>query len=167
MELGEERMFCGFLLDLSERKQLLSRIENERNLVKGIQDASLDPVFQVNEHGIIQLVNNAATTQFGWSREEFVGSNINMIVGGEHASRHDQYMERYLRTGETRVMGTKRILPARRKDGSEFAIQLSLVDVPVEHGEERMFCGFILDVNDQQMLESWMKQFPGFRNRYH
>jgi len=167
VEHGEERMFCGFIVDLTEQKELQSRIETERNLVKGILNASLDPLFQINERGIIQMVNKAATTQFGWSREEFVESNISMIVGGEHARKHDQYMERYLRTGETRVMGTKRILPARRKDGSEFTIQLSLVevDVPVEHGEERMFCGFVLDLTDQADLQKWMASFPGVKNR--
>jgi PAS domain S-box-containing protein len=168
VEHGDERMFCGFILDLTEQKRLIFKIKQERNLVQSILNASLDPLFQVNEKGIIQMVNKAATTQFGWTQDEFIGNNISMIVGREHADKHDAYMERYLRTGETRVMGTKRILPARRKDGSEFTIQLSLVevDVPVEHGKERMFCGFILDVSDQQMLQSWISQFPGFRNRY-
>lgn len=168
VEHGDERMFCGFILDLTEQKRLVSKMKQERNLVQSILNATLDPLFQINEHGIIQLVNKAATTQFGWTREEFLGNNISMIVGKEHTDKHNAYMERYLQTGETRVMGTKRILPARRKDGSEFTIQLSLVevDVPVEHGEERMFCGFILDVSDQQMLQSWMSEFPGFRNRY-
>jgi two-component system sensor kinase FixL len=109
-------------------------------------------------------VNKAATTQFGWTRDEFIGSNISMIVGGEHARKHDAYMERYLQTG---VMGTKRIFPARRKDGSEFTIQLSLVeiDVQVEHGQERLFCGFVLDLTDQKDLQQWIEMFPGVKNR--
>ena len=54
-------------------------------------------------------------------------------------------------------MGTKRILPARRKDKSEFMIQLSLVEV--EHGgEERIFCGFILDLPE---MDDWMGGAPG------
>jgi len=97
-------------------------------LVESILNAALDPLFQVNEHGVIQMVITAATSQFGWTRDEFIGSDISMIVGPEHASQHDQYMKRYLKTGEARVMGTKRELPAIWKEGSKFIIQLSLVE---------------------------------------
>jgi PAS domain S-box-containing protein len=140
-------------------------LEQERKLVTGIIDASLDPLFQVNEKGIIQLVNKAATTQFGWTRDEFIGSNISMIVGGEHAARHGQYMERYLKTGVTRVMGTKRELPARRKDGSEFPIQLSLVEIKADDGDERLFCGFILDLTEQKEHMNEIERREAFTNK--
>jgi len=87
-----------------------------------------------------------------------------MIVGGEHASKHGQYLERYLRTGEARVMGTKRELPARRKDGSELTIQLSLVEVPVKEGQARMFCGFILDLTEQKEHLSEIQRRESFTN---
>ena len=73
VEHGDERMFCGFILDLTEQKRLVSKMKQERNLVQSILNATLDPLFQINEHGIIQLVNKAATTQFGWTRDEFIG----------------------------------------------------------------------------------------------
>lgn len=145
------------LLFCCPKKELEGQIEKERNIIKGILDASLDPLFQINEKGIIQIVNKAATFQFGWTKSEFIGQNISMIVGKEHASKHDQYMQRYLQTGEARVMGTRRIIPARRKDGSEFMTQLSLVEVETEVGEERLFCGFILDIPD---LDDWAEDDP-------
>lgn len=113
------------LLFCSLQQELMGKIEKERSIIKGILDASLDPIFQINQQGIIHLVNTAAAAQFQWTEQEFVGSNISIIVGGKHANNHDSYMKRYLETGETRVIGTKRILPAKRKDGSEFMIQLS------------------------------------------
>jgi PAS domain S-box-containing protein len=85
-----------------------------------------------------------------------------MIVGKEHASRHDQYLELYLQTGEARVMEKKRELPARRKGGSEFIIQLSLVEVDVADGEERMFCGFVLDFTEQKRHISQIQQRESF-----
>jgi PAS domain S-box-containing protein len=163
---GEERMFCGFVVDLTEQKLRVSNLEKEKNLVAGVIDAALDPLFQVNEKGLIVMVNNAATTQFGWTREEFIGNDITMIVGKEHSpEKHGQYMERYLRTGEARVIGKKRELSARRKDGSEFVIQLSLVEVRVAEGEERMFCGFIVDLTDQKRHSSEIQQREAFTNK--
>lgn len=146
------------LLFCSPQKELQSQIEKERNIIKGILDASLDPLFQTNEKGVIQRVNKAATAQFGWSKQEFIGNNISMIVGKQHAVYHDDYMKRYLETGEARVMGTKRVLPARRKDGSEFMIQLSLVEVETEVGDERLFCGFV--VMDLPGLDDWLENDP-------
>jgi PAS domain S-box-containing protein len=165
VENGDERLFCGFVHDLTEQKALMASIERERNLIAGVIDASLDPLFQVNETGIIQMVNKAASTQFGWTHDEFLGSNINMIVGGEHAARHGQYMERYLKTGEARVMGTKRELPARRKDGSEFIVELSLVEVPVDEGQERIFCGFIFDLTEQKKHLQDIQRREAFTNK--
>ena len=164
-ENGDSRLFCGFVHDLTEQKAFIASIERERNLVTSIIDASLDPLFQVDEKGNIQLVNKAATTQFGWTRDEFIGNNISMIVGGEHSSKHDAYMERYMRTGEARVMGTKRELPARRKDGSEFIVQLSLVEVPVPNGHERMFCGFIVDLTEQKKHIHEIQRRESFTNK--
>lgn len=162
---GDDRLFCGFVHDLTEQKEFLASIERERNLVKGIINAALDPLFQVNETGVIRMTNEAATRQFGWTQEELIGSNISMICGGTHAARHGQYMERYLQTGEARVMGTRRELPARRKDGSEFPIELSLVEVPVEEGEERMFCGFILDLTEQKEHMNEIERRESFTNK--
>jgi PAS domain-containing protein len=88
-----------------------------------------------------------------------------MIVGAEHAARHDQYLERYLRTGEARVMGSKRELSARRKDGSEFIIQLSLVEVHVADGDERMFCGFVVDLTEQKRHVAEMQRRESFTNK--
>lgn len=107
---GEERMFCGFVHDLSRQKR-------DADIMKGTIDTSLDPVLHINENGIIQMVNNAACSHLGWTREELVGENVSLIVGGEHAKQHGKYIERYLETGEKRAMGKKRALTARRKDG--------------------------------------------------
>lgn len=50
-----------------------------------IIEASIDPMFCINERGIIMMVNEAAIRSFGYTREEFISANIQMIVGGGHA----------------------------------------------------------------------------------
>lgn len=132
----QERMFVGFLRDLTE-------IKKRERLSSGIIQAAFDPMFTIDSKGIIQFVNDAALKEFGFTKEEFIGNNISCIVGSEHAPNHDKYIARYLETGEARVMGKKRALKARRKDGSEFPIELGLSGIDVNVGEERMFCGFV------------------------
>lgn len=157
-EEGEERLFTGFLRDLSA-------IKRKQRLTAGILESSFDPIFAINSKGIITMTNDAATKQFGWTKEQFLNQDIAMIVGGGHAVNHSEYIKRYLRTGEKRVMGIRRELSARRADGSEFPIELGLTelkcsDLPGE--EEREFVGFVRDISLQKKQEAELKQKQAF-----
>ena len=107
-------------------------------------EAEFDSLFVINEEGTIEMVNDEASKEFGWTREEFIGNNISMICGGGHGPKHDQYLKNYLKTGIKKVMGKHdRILHARRKDGSEFEISLGITETPGGSGLPRRFCGFV------------------------
>ena len=107
---------------------------------KALIESSPEAMLEIDEKGTIVLANSAATEIFGWTNEELIGSNVNLIVGGDHAKEHSKYLSRYLATGEKRVMGKSRELPARRKDGSEFPIRLGLTEMVLKDGH-RVFCG--------------------------
>eukprot|EP00567_Pseudictyota_dubia_P018336 CAMPEP_0197434062 /NCGR_PEP_ID=MMETSP1175-20131217/1839_1 /TAXON_ID=1003142 /ORGANISM="Triceratium dubium, Strain CCMP147" /LENGTH=1187 /DNA_ID=CAMNT_0042962649 /DNA_START=285 /DNA_END=3848 /DNA_ORIENTATION=- len=108
-----------------------------------VQDA-YDSLFVIDQEGTIEMVNEAAVKEFGWSEEEFLGANIRMVCGGGHGPRHDAYLKRYLQTGEKRVMGKKdRKLIAKRKNGSEFPISLGITETRGGEGQPRRFCGFV------------------------
>lgn len=68
----------------------------------------------------IQTVNSSASRVFGWTESEFLGANISMIVGKEHAAKHDNYVKRVFHLGKPRQ------LYARRRDGSEIPVEPSL-----------------------------------------
>ena len=89
-------------------------------------NSSFDAMFQINERGIIQMVNQAAVDHFGWTKEEFLGNNISMVCAGEHGKKHNQYLQRYIRTGEKRAMGKRRQVNAVRKDGTGMCVCVCL-----------------------------------------
>ena len=111
-----------------------------------ILNASFDPVFAINELGIINTVNDAACRRFGYTKDELIGSNISIICGGGHGRNHDRYIRRYLETKETKVMGKQRELQAKCKDGTEFPIELGIAEVFVGKKQKRYFVGFIRDL---------------------
>mmetsp|Transcript_58995 Transcript_58995/g.144351 ORF Transcript_58995/g.144351 Transcript_58995/m.144351 type:complete len:152 (+) Transcript_58995:1324-1779(+) len=121
-------------------------------LLQGMINASFDSMFEIDESGIIKVVNDSACAMLGYTREEFIGSNISMICGGGEATKHDMYMKRYLDTGVKHVIGRKRQVKCRRKDGSEFDVELGVQEVPLvgSSGEKKAFCGFIRDLTQQQ-----------------
>lgn len=138
---GDPRLFCGFVHDLSMIKKM-------ERITLDIMEASLDPIFLIAESGTIRMVNTAASTHFGFDHDEFIGHNISLIVGGGHDKHHNQYMQNYLATGNTKVIGRLRELPARRKDGSEFPIHLTVVEMKTSEEEERTFCGFVHNLTE-------------------
>ena len=120
-------------------------------LLQGMINASFDSMFEIDESGIIKVVNDSALAMFGYTRDEFIGSNISMICGGGEGPNHDMYMKRYLETGVSHVLGRKRHVKCRRKDGSEFDVELGVQEVPLTaSGGKKAFCGFIRDLTLQQ-----------------
>ena len=99
------------------------------------------------------MVNTSATKTFGWTRTEFMGNNISMICGGGHEHRHASYIARYLATDDTRVIGKNRELVAKKKDGTEFPIELGVVEVDTFAGDVRLFCGFVRDLTNLKAKE--------------
>jgi PAS domain S-box-containing protein len=126
-----------------------------QKLMQATVDASFDAMLSIDSSGIILMTNKAATTLFGYSRDEFLGRNINMICGQEHVSHHDTYLKRYLETGVTKIMGKKREVPARKKTGEEFPVELGIVEV--EACDELIFCAFVKDLSEQKKNEQELK----------
>lgn len=148
---GDVRLFCGFVRDLSD-------LRAREQLAQEIVEVALDPMFQINEEGQILMVNKAAETTFGYARDELIGENVSIICGGSHGPNHQYYLKQYLRTGVAKVIGKYRELPARRKDGTEFPIQLAVVEIQMGNKEnERMFCGFIHDLSRQKRSNDIMR----------
>jgi len=167
----ESGLICGFIRDLSSEKDLEERNENleERNeantrtikvqrkgllvaedTILSILDASFHALFVINQEGIIQLVNDKSSRVFGWTKEEMISRNINMIMPTDVAASHDQYLKNYLRTGIKKMIGTQREVTAQRKDGTTFPCVLGLSEVSKESG---MICGFIRDLTSEKQIQ--------------
>jgi PAS domain S-box-containing protein len=67
--------FVGFVRDITAEKEALDAVKAEQNLLSKILDASFDSLLVINEKGILQTVNEAATKTFGWTKKEFIGRN--------------------------------------------------------------------------------------------
>ncbi len=179
----ESGLICGFIRDLTSEKDLEERNENleERNeantrtikvqrqglldikkgltvaedTILGILDASFHALFVINEEGIIQLVNEKSSEVFGWTKEEMMSRNINMIMPSEVAASHDQYLKNYLRTGIKKMIGTQREVTAQRKNGTTFPCVLGLSEVSKDSG---LICGFIRDLSSEKQIQMELEE---------
>ena len=88
----------------------------------------------VNERGEIEFVNALALSMFGFEREELIGEPVEQLVPERYRIAHPDFRARYFADPRMRPLGTAAELSARRKDGSEFPVEITLSHVRTEDG---------------------------------
>ena len=105
-----------------------------------ILDTVPDAMIVIDEHGIIHSFSSAAERLFGFAPAEVIGTNIKRLMPTPYRENHDGYLERYLRTGERRIIGIGRLVVGERKDGSTFPMELAVGEM--RSSNQRFFTGF-------------------------
>jgi len=116
--------------------------------LRSILDTVLDATIVSDQQGTIVSFNAAAVRQFGYSEDEVVGQNLRMLMPQPYRSEHDGYMNRYLATGEKRIIGVDRVVVGQRKDGSTFPMKLAVGETKT--GGRRFFTGFVRDLTERE-----------------
>ena len=93
-------------------------------IAKAIVDSVLDGIVVADERGTIRSFNLAAQRLFGYSEAEALGQPISLLMPEPHRSQHQQYIGRYLETGDKRIIGVGREVEALRGDGELVPIYL-------------------------------------------
>jgi PAS domain S-box-containing protein len=101
---------------------------------RDLLEAAPDGILEVELDGTIVLLNAAAERMFGYRREELLGQFIEVLVPDSLRQRHHAHRDRYAEHPITRPMGIGLELFARRKDGSQFPVEISLSPIRSSHG---------------------------------
>lgn len=141
--------WLGMNFDISERKKAEDDLCDREARLQAILSTATDAIISIDERGIITQVNPATERMFGYSASEIVGSNIKMLMPSPFRDEHDGYLQRYLQTGERRIIGRSREASARRRDGTIFPVELSVAEID----RERKFTGFIRDITERKKLQ--------------
>lgn len=127
------------------------RLREERARLEAVIGTSADAVITIDQKGIVQSFSRVGEKLFGYRASEVIGHNVSMLMPSPDRQKHDGYLERYLRTGEKRIIGLGRQVDARRKDGSAFPIHLMVGEVT--QAGQRLFTGFIHDMSERVAAE--------------
>ncbi len=98
-------------------------------LTEAILATAADPIIVIDETGVIAVANAATSRLFGFTHEALLGKNVSMLMPEPFRTEHDGYIQHYLETGETKIIGVGREVPAQRSDGSTFPMFLSVSEV--------------------------------------
>src|SRR5205085_2914950 len=108
---------------------------------RSIIQSAVDAIVLIDARGRIEAFNPAAERLFGYSEAYILGRNVSMLMPAPYRDEHDGYLERYLRTGDRRIIGLGREVTGQRRDGSTFPLHLSVGEAIVSG--ERKFTGII------------------------
>lgn len=118
-----------------------------RTLVQFAPDAFL----VTDREGLIVFANAQAERLFGYDRDEFVGSHIERLVPDRYRGTHEDHRHRYVSAPQARPMGIGLQLTARRRDGSEVPVEISLS--PIYSDEDRYVAATVRDVSERRSME--------------
>jgi len=107
-------------------------------------EAAVDTIITIDDQGVIESVNPAAERLFQYKKEEFLGRNVRFLMPEPYRSEHDGYLQRFLRTGERKIIGIGREVVGQRRDGSTFPMHLSVSQFTIDG--QIFFTGIIHDL---------------------
>ncbi|HVM75276.1 MAG TPA: PAS domain S-box protein [Candidatus Saccharimonadales bacterium] len=101
---------------------------------RALLESAPDAMVIANAHGKITLVNAQTESLFGYTREELLGQSVEILIPERYHGRHEHYRQDYGKTPRLRPMGAGRELFGRRKDGTEFPVEISLSPFRTQDG---------------------------------
>lgn len=135
--------------------------ENPTNLPEGIfrliVEAAPNAIVATAPSGEILLVNAQAEHLFGYPRQEMLGQSVEMLVPQRFRTEHPHFRAKFFHTPMRRAMGAGRELYARRKDGTEFPVEIGLT--PVETPEGLLVLSAIVDITLRKRAEESLREF--------
>jgi PAS domain S-box-containing protein len=143
-------------VEQQQSELLTSQLQAEHNLRLVIESAP-NGVVMVNADGEMVLVNAQTEKLFGYAREELLGQPVELLVPERLREKHPGYRSDFFSNPAARSMGVGRDLHGRRKDGSEFPVEIGLA--PIETDEGLFVVSAIVDITERKRLEEGIRKF--------
>jgi PAS domain S-box-containing protein len=121
-------------------------------LARSALDAAPDAMIIIDSDGIVRFANRQVSAVFGHSREEIIGQSVEQLMPERFRARHVGHRRSYVESLRVRPMGAGLELFGRRRDGSEFPVEISLS--PIDAGEQALVAAAIRDVTERKRVEA-------------
>jgi len=147
--------------DITERKLASEKEEQTRALLlaenrfRELIENAPDAILQVDSSGRILIANRTAELMFGYTREELLGANVDILVPVMARGRHMQHRASFAKSPQMRPMGRGMELSAMRKDGLEIPVEISLS--PSHRNDGINVTAVVRDVSERRQSERQMR----------
>lgn len=133
------------------RRQVEEEVRVSEARFRGLIESAPDAIVITNAEGRIVLVNAQAELWFGYTRDELFNQPVEVLVPERFRTHHESYRQAYTEHPVVRPMGVGLDLYARRKDGSDFPVEINLS--PLETKKEKLVTSIIRDISARRLAE--------------
>ncbi len=151
------RDVSGQRLVETEQARLLHQAEEAERRFRSLVESAPDAIVIVDSAGCLTLVNRRVEELFGFQREELIGQPVEVLIPERLRETHVVHRAGYLRNPRTRPMGEGLLLAARRRDGTEFPVEISLS--PTTFNGDLQVTAILRDVTSRRELERQKDEF--------
>ncbi|MGH7831575.1 MAG: sensor histidine kinase, partial [Candidatus Binatia bacterium] len=123
---------------------------------RAVAETANDAIVSADSNGNITYFNSGAERMFGYSGGDAVGKPLTVLMPERFHPRHQEGLKRFLSTGEARVVGKTVELVGRRKDQTEFPLELSLASW--KNDTETFFTGILRDITDRKRADEEIRK---------
>jgi PAS domain S-box-containing protein len=159
LESAEGTLVTAAIRDISVRKAAEKHLAQMEGRYRGLLEAAPDAMVVVNQAGEIVLLNVRAEKEFGYSRDELLGQKVKNLIPEGFAERLISDGTRTAAEALAQQIGTGIELIARRKDGTQFPIELMLS--PLESAEGILVTAAIRDISVRRDAENHLARMEG------
>ena len=160
MEIAGRRLIVGLFRDISKRKRAEEALRESQRDLSTLVEISKDAMVAIGADGLITLFNPAAETMFGWTAAEMIGQPLDRLMPQAYRDRHKEYVRGYFATGSPNAaVGSTVELPAVRRNGEDFTVELSLS--ATEREGRPMVLAVMRDITQRKRVEEALRQSEG------
>lgn len=137
-------------------RELYREVLRNRVREQAIFDTTLDAIVIFDSYGCIEAFSPSAEALFGYSADEAIGENVNILLPANERAQNDTYLSRYRETTIREIIGTSFEAQGQRKNGTGFPVRIAISDANVE--EKPLIIAVISDISEQVALESSLRE---------
>ena len=147
----------GVSRDITEQKLTLQALRDSEFRTRMIVETALDAFIAIDSDGTIIDWNAQASKTFGWSPQQALGQPLSqLIVPPRLRAAHQAGLERYLLTGQARILGQRLEFTALHREGHEFPIEITIS--PLRFDGHVLFAAFIHDITKRKSAEADLRE---------
>jgi PAS domain S-box-containing protein len=147
-----QRLINSLRNEIAERKKAEEALRKSETMLQSLFASAPDATILVDEEGRIMRANRQVEALFGYSQEELLCKSIDTLLPSRFRSVHTRHRSKYISEMRVRTMGVGLELSARRKDGSEFPVDIMLSPLETEQGP--MVISAVRDISESKRMQA-------------